>query len=139
MASLNRIPELVERRGGRAPTWPSWPPGMAFGSDVPPSYVEFISEMLAQTPLEVVADFYPAFDELDEYEALPGLSQLPVVVVGGEDDLFTPVAHTDRIIELLPDAVSLRLKDCGHLGMIEHADQVNEVLEDLLDRVRAAR
>ena len=96
---------------------------MAFASDVPPSYVEFVSEMLAQTPLEVVADFYPAFDELDEYQALPGLSRLPVVVVGGEDDLFTPVAHTDRITELLPDAVSLRLKNCGHLGMIEHADR----------------
>ena len=43
---------------------------MAFGSDVPPSYVEFVSEMMAQTPLEVVADFYPAFNELDEYAAL---------------------------------------------------------------------
>ena len=40
---------------------------MAFGSEVPPSYVEFVSEMLAETPLEVVADFYPAFNELDEY------------------------------------------------------------------------
>ena len=59
-------------------------------------------------------------------------------VVGGEDDLFTPVAHTDRITELLPDAVALRLKDCGHLGMIEHAEAVTELLEDLLDRVRAA-
>ena len=111
---------------------------MAFASDVPTSYVEFVSEMLAQTPLEVVADFYRTFDELDEYQALAGLSRLPVVVVGGEDDLFTPVAHTDRITELLPDAVALRLKDCGHLGMIEHPEAVNALLEDLLDRVRAA-
>ena len=61
---------------------------------------------------------------------------VPTVVVGGEDDMFTPVAHTDKITELLPDAVSLRLPDCGHLGMIEHHERVNEVLEDLLDRVR---
>ena len=140
MASLNRIPELVERtrRAGTDLAYVATR-RMAFASDVPPSYVEYVSEMLARTPLEVVADFYRAFDELDEYQALPGLSRLPVVVVGGEDDLFTPVAHTDRISELLPDAVSLRLKHCGHLGMIEHADAVNAVLEDLLDRVRAAR
>ena len=36
----------------------------------------------------------PAFDELDEYEALAGIGRVPTVVVGGEDDLFTPVgAH----------------------------------------------
>ena len=70
LAALNRIPEaggagrqagsdlgyVVTRR-------------MAFGSDVPASYVEFVSEMLAETPLEVVADFYPTFAELDEYAA----------------------------------------------------------------------
>jgi pimeloyl-ACP methyl ester carboxylesterase len=140
MASLNRIPELVQRtRQAGSDLGYVATRRLAFASDVPPSYVEYVSEMLAQTPLEVVADFYPAFRELNEYEALTGLSTLPVVVViGGEDDLFTPIAHTDRITELLPDAVSLRLKDCGHLGMIEHAEPVNEVLEDLLDRVRAA-
>lgn len=139
MASLNRIPELVERtrKAGTDLAYVATR-RLAFASDVPAGYVDYVSEMLAQTPLEVVADFYRTFDDLNEYEALAGLSQLPVVVIGGEDDLFTPVGHTDRITELLPDAVALRLPDCGHLGMIEHHKQVNETLEDLLDRVRAA-
>jgi pimeloyl-ACP methyl ester carboxylesterase len=140
MASLNRIPELVERtRKAGSDLGYVATRRLAFASDVPPSYVEYVSDMLSQTPLEVVADFYPAFGELNEYQALAGLSRLPVLVIGGEDDLFTPVAHTDRITELLPDAVALRLPHCGHLGMIEHPDQVNEALEDLFDRVRAAR
>ena len=139
MASLNRIPELVDRtrQAGSDLAFVATR-RMAFASEVPASYVEFVSEMLSKTPLEVVADFYPAFAELNEYQALPGLSKLPVVVVGGEDDLFTPVEHTERITELLPDAVALRLPHCGHLGMIEHPDAVNEVIEELLDRVRAA-
>jgi pimeloyl-ACP methyl ester carboxylesterase len=137
MASLNRLPELVERtRKAGSDLGYVATRRLAFASDVPPSYIEFVSEMLSQTPLEVVADFYPAFHELDEYQALPGLSNLPVLVVGGEDDLFTPVAHTDRITELLPDAAALRLPNCGHLGMIEHPDEVNAAVEDLLDRVR---
>ena len=45
-------------------------------------------------------------------------------------------AHTEKITELLPDAVSLRLPQCGHLGMMEHHEVVNELLDDLLDRVR---
>jgi pimeloyl-ACP methyl ester carboxylesterase len=139
MASLNRIPELVQRtRQAGSDLGFVATRRLAFASDVPASHVEYVSEMLASTPLEVVADFYPAFKELDEYEALAGLSRLPVVVIGGEDDLFTPVQHTDRITERLPDAVALRLPHCGHLGMIEHPEAVNEVLEQLLDRVRAA-
>ena len=140
MASLNRIPELVERtRKAGSDLGYVATRRLAFASDVPPRYVEFVSEMLAQTPLEVVADFYPAFGELNEYEALAGLSKLPVLVIGGEDDLFTPVSHTDRITERLPDAVALRLPHCGHLGMIEHPDRVDQAIEDLLDRVRATR
>jgi pimeloyl-ACP methyl ester carboxylesterase len=137
MASLNRIPELVEqtRRAGSDLGYVVTR-RMAFASDVPASYVEFTSEMLAGTSLEVVADFYPAFNDLDEYSALPGIGVVPTVVIGGEDDLFTPVRHMDKITELLPDAVSLRLPHCGHLGMIEHHERVNEVLDDLLDRVR---
>jgi pimeloyl-ACP methyl ester carboxylesterase len=137
MASLNRIPELVERtRSAGSDLGYVVTRRMAFASDVPPSYVEFISEMLAGTPLEVVADFYPAFGELEEYAALAGVGAVPTVVVGGEDDLFTPIAHMEKITELLPDAVSLRLSHCGHLGMIEHHEAVNELLDDLLDRVR---
>jgi pimeloyl-ACP methyl ester carboxylesterase len=137
MASLNRIPELVERtRRAGSDLGYVVTRRMAFASDVPASYVEFVSEMLAGTPLEVVADFYPAFHELDEYAALAGIGLVPTVVVGGEDDMFTPVAHMDKITELLPDAVSLRLEACGHLGMIEHHEAVNQVLDDLLDRVR---
>ena len=84
----------------------------------------------------MVADFYPAFAELDEYAALKTISKLPSVVLGGEDDLITPVDHTARIIELMPNAEARRLADCGHLGMIEHHEVFNQVLDDLLARVR---
>ena len=59
LAALNRIPELVEH-GRRAGSDLGYvvTRRFAFASDVPPSYVEFVSEMLAQTPLEVIADFY---------------------------------------------------------------------------------
>ncbi len=137
LAGLNRIPELVER-GRRAGSDISHvlTRRMAFGSDVPVSYVEFMSDMLAQTSLEVVADFYPAFAELDEYEAFAVLAGVESAVIGGELDLITPVDHTDRIIELLPRADTRRLPDCGHMGMIEHHAVFNQVLDHLVERVR---
>jgi pimeloyl-ACP methyl ester carboxylesterase len=137
LATLNRIPELVER-GRRAGSDIGYvvTRRMSFGSDVPVSYVQFMSDMLGDTPLEVVADYYPAFSELDEFEAFATLSTVETAVVGGEDDVITPVNHTDRIIELLPGADVRRLPNCGHMGIIEHHDIFNEVLDGLIERVR---
>jgi pimeloyl-ACP methyl ester carboxylesterase len=138
MAGLNRIPELVAQ-GRRAGSDLGYvvTRRLAFGPQVPPSYVDFASEMLAQIPLEVVADYYPAFAELDEFRALEVLSTVPTVVVGGEDDVITPIEHTARIIDLLPKAEAIRVENCGHLGMIEKHEIFNDALDRLIDRVRA--
>jgi pimeloyl-ACP methyl ester carboxylesterase len=139
MAGLNRIPELVSQ-GRRAGSDLGYvvTRRMAFGSDdVPPSYVDFASEMLAEIPLEVVADYYPAIGELDEFGALEIVSTVPAVVVGGENDMITPIEHTARIVELLPKAEAIRVEECGHLGMIEKHDVFNGALDRLLERVRA--
>jgi pimeloyl-ACP methyl ester carboxylesterase len=138
MAGLNRIPELVAQ-GRRAGSDLGYvvTRRLAFGPQVPPSYVDFASEMLAQIPLEVVADYYPAFAELDEFRALEILSTVPTVVVGGEDDVITPIEHTARIIDLLPKAEAIRVENCGHLGMIEKHEIFNDALDRLIERVRA--
>jgi pimeloyl-ACP methyl ester carboxylesterase len=138
MAGLNRIPELVAQ-GRRAGSDLGYvvTRRLAFGPDVPPRYVDFASEMLAEIPLEVVADYYPAFDDLDESRALKIVSSVPIVVVGGENDVITPIEHTARIIDLLPKAEAIRVENCGHLGMIEKHEIFNDALDLLIDRVRA--
>jgi pimeloyl-ACP methyl ester carboxylesterase len=137
MATLNRVPELVAE-GRRAGSDLGYvvTKRMSFGSDVPASYVEFVTEMIAQMPLEVVADYYPAFADVNEYEALGGLSKLPIAVVGGTEDMVTSIEHTTRIVELLPDAEATLLPACGHLGMIEHHEACNAVLDRLVDRAQ---
>jgi pimeloyl-ACP methyl ester carboxylesterase len=65
------------------------------------------------------------------------LRKVETAVIGGEDDMITPVHHTDRIIEALPAADVRRLAACGHMGIIEHAGAFNEVLDNLLARVRS--
>jgi pimeloyl-ACP methyl ester carboxylesterase len=138
MAGLNRIPELVAQ-GRRAGSDLGYvvTRRLAFGPDVPPSYVDFASEMLAEIPLEVVADYYPAFDDVDEFRALEIVSNVPTVVVGGENDVITPIDHTARIIDLLPKAEAIRVENCGHLGMIEKHEIFDDALDRLLERVRA--
>lgn len=137
LAALNRVPELVasRRRSGSDLSY-AFTRWMSFGSDVPVSYVDFMSDMLADIPLEVLADFYPGFAELDEYEALAVLRSVDTAVIGGEDDVITPVDHTNRIIALLPGADTRRLPRCGHMGILEHHEVFCSVLDDLVERVR---
>ncbi len=140
MATLNRLPTLVERsRKAGSDIGYVVTKRMSFGSEVPASYVEFVSEMLAQTPLDVVADFYPAFAELDEYVAFPTLGQVETLIMGGADDLITPISHTDKMVELLPHTEHVTVPECGHLGMIEHPGIFNDALDGLLARVRRRR
>jgi pimeloyl-ACP methyl ester carboxylesterase len=138
MAGLNRIPELVSQ-GRRAGSDLGYvvTRRLGFGSDVSPRYVDFASEMLGEIPLEVVADYYPAFSDVDEFRALEILNMVPTLVVGCEDDMITPVDHTARIIELLPKAEAIRVENCGHLGLIEKHEVFNDALDRLLARVRA--
>lgn len=135
LSVTNRIPALIER-SRRATTDVSFviTRRMGYGSQVPAEYVDFLSEMIAATPMEVVADFYPAFAEFDGRRAMPVLSRIETAVIGGEKDAIVPVEHTNRIIEQLPGADSLIVPDSGHMGIIEHHQQYNEVLEHLIER-----
>jgi pimeloyl-ACP methyl ester carboxylesterase len=137
LGGLNRIPELVAQ-GRRAGSDLGFvvTRRLGFGSDAPASYVDFASEMLAEIPLQVVADYLPAFREFDEYHSLEIVGTVPTLVIGGENDMMTPIEHTARIIDLLPKAEAIRIENCGHLGMIEKHDIFNGALDRLLARVR---
>lgn len=132
---MNRAPGMVER--SRRATMDMGfvaTKNMSYGSDVPPSYVDFMSQMVAETPMEVIADFYPGFAEFDGEAAFDTLARVETSVVGGEEDMILPIQHVERIIELLPGAETLVLPDSGHMGMIEHHGQINEHLQRLIDR-----
>ncbi|WP_157683557.1 alpha/beta fold hydrolase [Microlunatus soli] len=135
MAVLNRIPTAVEqtRKAGSDLAY-LITREMSYPSPVPPSYVKFLGEMLSVTPLDVIADFYPAFADLDEVDGLKVINTVPTTVIGGKQDLVLPFRHTEAILDELPDAARLVLDPCGHMAMIEHHQRVDRALDELIDR-----
>lgn len=111
----------------------------SFGADVPPDRLEFMSQMVAHTPLEVVADFYPAFAQFDGRPGLERIQQVEAMVCGGERDVILPVVHTRRIIALLPGAESWIDPRQGHMHFMGDPDPVNDLVAALLDRVERHR
>ncbi|MER6417488.1 alpha/beta hydrolase [Streptomyces sp. NPDC001137] len=105
--------------------------------DVDPAVARFAERMIEGTPIDVVAEFYPAFTEHDKTEALVRFADLPVLVLAGIGDLVTPSEHSEAIADLLPDAELVLVPDAGHLVMLEHPEVVTDRLADLLTRAGA--
>ncbi|MCH0563342.1 MULTISPECIES: alpha/beta fold hydrolase [unclassified Streptomyces] len=107
------------------------------GRDIDPAVARFAERMIESTPIDVVAEYYPAFADHDETEALAHFRQMPVLVLAGLDDLVTPSGHSEVIADLLPDAELVLVPDAGHLVMLEHPEVVTDRLADLLTRAGA--
>ena len=105
--------------------------------DVDPAVARFAERMIESTPIDVVAEFYPAFTDHDKTEALAHFTDVPVLVLAGIGDLVTPSEHSEAIADLLPDAELVLVPDAGHLVMLEHPEVVTDRLADLLTRAGA--
>ena len=105
--------------------------------DVDPAVARFAERMIEGTPIDVVAEFYPAFSDHDKTAALVHFADMPVLVLAGIGDLVTPSEHSEAIADLLPDAELVLVPDAGHLVMLEHPEVVTDRLADLLTRAGA--
>ncbi len=139
VAALARIPDVVER-SRKAGTDISYllTRKYSFGSEVPPAYTEFVNEMIAATPISVIAEFYPIFALHDKYGALDPLQKVECVVIGGDDDHLTPFEHSEEIVRHVPGAELVEVANCGHLGLIEHHREFTAALLGMIERAELA-
>ncbi|MEU0597763.1 alpha/beta hydrolase [Streptomyces sp. NPDC006393] len=139
LKALGQRAELVERgRRATADLFAGIIKRYSFaGRDIDPTVARFAERMIESTPIDVVAEFYPAFTDHDKTEALALFTDMPVLVLAGVDDLVTPSGHSEAIADLLPESELVLVPDAGHLVMLEHPEVVTDRLADLLTRVGA--
>ncbi len=115
---------------------------LAFGDDVPASYVEFVDRMLSSTPFEVVAEFFPNFAGLDKFETVKALSVVPTTIICGTEDKLTSIDHSRRLHARIAGSSLLECDGAGHMVLMERHDEVDDELDLLLaaaaDRVDGA-
>jgi pimeloyl-ACP methyl ester carboxylesterase len=135
LAALNRRPGLVA--GGRklgSDLEFVLTKRYSFATDVPPSLVRFVTRMHDQTPLDVLAELFPAFDSHDKLAALDVLNGVETLILAGEQDVLTPADHSRDMVEEVPGAELVVLEDAGHMVMLEHHAVVSEHIRDLVER-----
>ncbi|WP_079086705.1 alpha/beta fold hydrolase [Streptomyces silvensis] len=90
--------------------------------------------MLASSP-DGAAAALRARAERPDYEA--GLAEVavPVLVVVGRDDVYTPVAGARALHEALPDSRLCVVERAGHLPNLERPEEFNAAVRDWLARL----
>jgi pimeloyl-ACP methyl ester carboxylesterase len=139
LRALGQRAELVEKgRRATADLFAEVIKRYSFASrDVDPAVGRFAERMIESTPIDVVAEYYPAFDDHDKTEALAHFAGMPVLVLAGVQDRVTPSEHSEAIADLLPGAELVLVPDAGHLVILEHPEVVTDRLADLLTRTGA--
>jgi pimeloyl-ACP methyl ester carboxylesterase len=108
----------------------------SFSSQVDPRLVEFVSEMIRQTPFETLAYYFPLFGEFNGRPAMKAMSKIPTTILAGTNDRLTPVDHARYMSEKIKGSSYIEAAKTGHLMMLERPDLVTDAIVDL---VRADR
>src|SRR3712207_9422596 len=98
--------------------------------------------MIAGTPVDVIAEFYPALAGLDETGSLQPLRAVPTLVLTGDRDRMIPKEHSDLLVEGLGgeqdnDVRYVVVPGAGHMVTLEAPEEVSRELGALLSRVVA--
>ena len=134
--TLARYGDRLESR--RTPNALSWALAnrVSYGGEVPPSLVELMERMIAQSPLATITSFFGALCTHDKLAALPALRQIPVLIMVGSKDVLTPVSNSQAMAAELPDAELVVLPGAGHMLMLERPALTSLHLRTLFVRAR---
>ena len=111
----------------------------AFGSEVSPDVLDYVDDMIGETSFDVISDFFPNFGDLDKYDVLEALSEVPTWIVCGTDDRLTSIEHSRTMAEMMPWAELVEVEGAGHMVIMENPGAVDGAIDDLLDAVAAGR
>jgi pimeloyl-ACP methyl ester carboxylesterase len=104
-----------------------------FGADASPRHVALAYHMYETTPAQTVA----AATDLLAYDVTDDLVRIdvPVLVVGGERDILTPVHLSRKMAEIIPDAELVIFERCGHMAPFERHEELTAHIRKFTERV----
>lgn len=137
MRSRSSVFERVRRTGSDV-VWLAtrrW----AFGTrKVSSALVDYVERMNSSTPVATIAAFLATIDEHSRYHALQAFHGIETLIIAGEKDVMTPVEHSRRLAEAIPNSEFVEVSEGAHLMLMDHAEAVNDELRIFLERAARA-
>ncbi|MEU5994510.1 alpha/beta hydrolase [Spirillospora sp. NPDC047418] len=109
---------------------------VAFGPDASPAAVAFAEQMMTDTRMDAFVDYFRSMITTDVISDCASLAAADTLVLGGENDLLTPVEHSLKIASCVPSARLEVIPSAGHMAMLERPSVVSDHLGDLIERAR---
>lgn len=106
----------------------------AVGPHASPTAIDLTNEMIMRAPTSVVVDFYLLIAQLDVGKHLEAFNRIETVILGGSRDLMTPVSHSKRLAEAIPNADFVTIRGAGHMAMFEAPQQVTAAIERVIEK-----
>ncbi len=100
----------------------------AFGPEASAHQVDFVYDMTAETPSDVIFDLVKAYRHFDAGSRLDEIT-VPCLVVSGSDDRLTLSDASVYLADHLPKAELQLLEGVGHMSMMQRYAEVNAMLE----------
>ncbi|WP_329239530.1 alpha/beta hydrolase [Actinoallomurus sp. NBC_01490] len=136
LSRLRRHARLVDgarRSAGGATYLITWP--YLYGSRVPRPVARLTTRLMASVPIQVIAEFYTELVRYDLHAVLPALGRIPVLVLVGERDVITPLAHAEALVAAMSGGELVVVPDSGHLLVLERPREFGEQVWRLISRV----
>lgn len=111
----------------------------SFGSPVPLSVVRLTADMIFGTPLSVMSAYSHTLEDHDKREALAHMVDQEVLVFNGDKDALTSAVHSTEIVNAIPGAEHVFVKEAGHIIMLEHPELLTQELLALITRAERGR
>jgi len=120
-----RVASFVARRklSYHVARWIIIDPQLAGWKDFQPYF-----DHLSKIDVRVFFAMAKAMEEHTAVDLLPAIT-VPVLVIGGEKDVFTPYHLTEEMVKAIPRAELLRIKNGSHAALIEQPELINLRLE----------
>lgn len=107
-----------------------------------PEVVAGLYAMMARQPVEGIVGALQAMrDRPDSRQTLASIT-VPTLVIVGEEDVLTPVAEAQAMVDLLPTATAPRLERiplAGHASCVERPAAVSFAIAEFLSSLASAR
>ncbi|OGQ34353.1 MAG: hypothetical protein A3F16_01215 [Deltaproteobacteria bacterium RIFCSPHIGHO2_12_FULL_43_9] len=94
------------------------------------TYIEGVSRHPPETLLYLLQNYA-------KYDGKPLLGKIkcPTLIIGGENDLITPIEHQDFLAKAIPNAEYVKIPYASHCTQLDMPEFVNLKLEQWLERI----
>jgi pimeloyl-ACP methyl ester carboxylesterase len=132
---------VAERRGrGLMPgeDLGAWITRASFGARPDPHDLELTRSMIAAMSPSAMAGLMGPLLRFDLHREIAAI-EVPTTVVVGTRDLLTPPRMARAMAATIPGATLVEYPGCGHMVMLERAEEFNDLLEGVVRRSAASR